>query len=806
MPTALILLGFVVLIALLYGGRGYMAWVGAVICWLTAWAVGGIASPVLFALVAVVMAALAAVFGVESWRQKYVSQRIIRSVQKQLPQIGETERIALEAGTVWWDGDLFSGRPDWQKLLGFKSRLLSDKERAFLDGPVEELCRMVDDWQIAQDRDLPPEIWDFLKKHKFFGMIIPESHGGLGFSAIAHSAVVAKVSSRSVPTACTLMVPNSLGPAELLLHYGTEDQRQYFLPRLAVGEEIPCFALTGPEAGSDAASTESTGVICRGEFQGQEVLGIRLNWRKRYITLAPVATVIGLAFRLYDPDALLGDEEDLGITCALIPAGLSGIDIGRRHDPMGVPFANGPIVGIDVFVPMDFVIGGADGVGEGWKMLMESLAVGRSISLPALSVGAAQLATRVTGAYGAVREQFGRPIGDFEGIEEPLARIAGLTYLMNASRVLTCAAVDAGEKPSVLSAVVKAYLTGSMRGIVNDAMDIRAGAAICRGRNNVLGRGFVAVPIGITVEGSNILTRSMIVFGQGAIRCHPYLQAEMTAVKDDDVPAFDQAIFGHLSFLCQNMARSFVLALSSGRVAGVPGAGHIGRQQQHFTRLSAAFALVADATTVLLGGALKRKEKLSGRLSDALAWLYMGSATIKRYHDAGQPAEDRQVMTWACEHALYQVQEALLGVLRNYPNRLVAMGLYAAIFPLGPRFKPPSDRLGGQVARDLLGKSKLRDRLTADIYVPEDEDFGLARLEGALDVISQAKPVAQKLKDAKRSGKLNGALAGQQADVAFSMGLIRPDEHERITAANRARDEAIQVDAYEPETYHQLRG
>ncbi len=806
MPTVLFFLGVIFFFALLYLGRGFVAWVGVGICWLAAWATAGIGSPVLFVAVALLLAAAALFFAAKSFRQKYLSARLLKFARGQLPEMGDTERIAMEAGTVWWDGDLFSGAPDWRKLFAFKPRLLSDKERAFLDGPVEELCRLVDDWQIAQDRGPSPEVWDFLKKHKFFGMIIPESYGGLGFSAIAHSAVVAKVSSRSVATATTLMVPNSLGPAELLLHYGTEDQRKYFLPRLASGEEIPCFALTGPEAGSDAAATESTGVVAEGSFQGQKVLGIRLNWRKRYITLAPVATVIGLAFRLQDPDGLLGGEADLGITCALIPAGLPGIDIGQRHDPMGVPFANGPIFGKDVFVPLDFVIGGQAGVGQGWKMLMESLAVGRSISLPALSVGAAQLATRVTGAYGAVREQFGRPIGQFEGVEEPLARIGALTYMMNAARVLTCAAVDGGEKPAVLSAIVKAYLTDTMRHIVNDAMDVRGGAAICRGPNNILGRGFIAIPIGITVEGSNILTRSMIVFGQGAVRCHPYLQAEMAALADDDLARFDQVIFQHLNFLGQNFARALVLGVTGGRVTQVPGAGRFGRQLQHFTRLSSAFALLADVTVITMGGALKRKEKISGRMADALAWLYLGSATLKRFYDAGQPKLEEKVMTWACERAQWEVQQALLAVLRNFPNRIVAALLYVAIFPLGPRYKPPSDHLGGEVAQALLGVSELRDRLTGDIFVPRDEDSGLARLESALLTITEAAPVAQKIRAARRDGKIKSRTAAEQIEEARASGLIRPDEHARILAAHEARDGAIQVDAFPPRVYVNLKG
>jgi acyl-CoA dehydrogenase len=549
----------------LYVGRPLLGFLAATGIVLLAWVATGVGSWTAFAVVAAIPLTVAALFGLPLLRRPLLSKRLMAALSGLLPRMGETERIALEAGTVWWDGELFSGDPDWQQLLAFQPRGLSEAEQAFLDGPVEELCRMLDDWQIWQDRAIPDEIWDYLKKERFFGMIIPREHGGLGFSAIAHSAVVAKVTSRSVPTVCALMVPNSLGPAELLLLYGTEAQRQHYLPRLATGEEIPCFALTEPHAGSDAAAPRSRGVVCRGRYDGEEVVGIRLDWDKRYITLAPVATLIGLAFHLSDPEGLLGGAAEPGITCALVPHHLPGIDIGAHHDPLGVPFPNGPIKGKGVFIPIDFVIGGREGVGNGWRMLMNCLAAGRSISLPSLSVGAAQLATRTVGAYGTVREQFGLPIGRFEGIEEALARIAGHTYLMNAARVITCGAVDAGEKPAVISGIVKAYLTQAMRDVLSDAMDIQAGAGICRGPNNILGRGFSSVPLGITVEGANILTRSMIVYGQGAIRCHPYLSAEMRAIEEKDLAAFDRAFFGHLTFAARNVVRALVLGLTGAR-------------------------------------------------------------------------------------------------------------------------------------------------------------------------------------------------------------------------------------------------
>ncbi|HZX90596.1 MAG TPA: acyl-CoA dehydrogenase, partial [Rudaea sp.] len=560
------LITFVVAIALLsallFLGYGFFAWTGAAAVWLLGWRILGVSSPLLFEACVIVLIALALIFGFPPLRRLLVSRFAMKAMAPVLPRLGDTERIALEAGTVWWDAELFGGRPDWEKLLAFQPQKLRPEEQAFLDGPVAELCARIDDWQIQQLRDLPASIWAFLKTNGFFGMGIPKEYGGHGFSAIMHSRVVARISTRSVAVAVTVMVPNSLGPGELLLHYGTDEQKKYYLPRLAKGDEIPCFGLTGPEAGSDAAATQSTGIVEKRIVDGKEVLGLRLDWKKRYITLAPVATLIGLAFRIKDPDHLLGDVEDLGISCALIPHDLDGVEIGQRHDPMGVPFMNGPIVGRSVFAPMDCIIGGNAGIGHGWRMLMECLAAGRSISLPALSVGAAQMATRISGAYATVREQFDTPIGRFEGIEEPLARIAGKTYMMTATRTLTCGALDAGEKPAVPGNICKAYLTDSMRQVISDAMDIRAGSAIQRGPRNTLARAWDAVPIGITVEGANILTRSMIIFGQGAIRCHPWVQREIAAADTQDIAAFDESFWGHVGLVFSNGARAFALAIA----------------------------------------------------------------------------------------------------------------------------------------------------------------------------------------------------------------------------------------------------
>jgi acyl-CoA dehydrogenase len=751
---------------------------------------------VVYIVIAALLALVAVLFGVSYLRQRFISSRIMRLVERALPRMSDTERAALEAGTVWWEGELFSGDPAWDRLLAFEANKLSQEERAFLDGPVEELCSMIDEWQIERAGDLPPEVWQFIKQHRFFGMIIPRSFGGLGFSATAHSDIITKIASRSVTAAVTVMVPNSLGPAELLLEYGTDEQKNHFLPRLASGEEIPCFALTGPEAGSDAASTESEGVVVMGRFEGRDVLGMRLNWEKRYITLAPVATLIGLAFRLRDPDHLLGTEEDIGITLALVPVSLSGITIGKRHDPLGVPFQNGPITGRDVFVPLDFIVGGQGRAGGGWRMLMESLAAGRGISLPALSVGAAELATRIVGAYGLVREQFDVPIGRFEGIEEPLARIGGRTYLMNAARKLTAAAIDAGEKPAVATAIVKAYLTESMRTVVADAMDIRAGAGICRGPRNPLASAHLAAPIGITVEGANILTRSLIIYGQGAIRCHRYLRDEMDAARTGDVKRFDAAFFAHAGALVRNVVRAFFFAFTGGPLRSVVPRGPAQKWSRSLTRASCAFAVISDATMLSLGGGLKRREKISGRLADALAWLYIGSAVLKRFSDEKARASDLPFAAWGVEHALYEVERALDGVLDNLPNRVMAAVLRLVVFPLGARRSPPSDALGATVARALL-EGDARERLTEDMYLPKPDEPGIGLLETALRRVVQAAPIATKLRHLVREGKLEDAPLDRLAEAARQAELLSEEEYARVADAEAARREAIEVDAFD---------
>jgi acyl-CoA dehydrogenase len=763
--------------------------------------------PVLLLILAWLVSAAMIAFTFTALRRSVISDRILPLLRRAMPAMSQTEREALEAGTVWWDAELFNGRPDWRKLLKTPPPRLTAEEQAFIDGPVEELCRMLDDWRITQeDFDLPPRVWEFIKHEGFFGMIIPTSYGGLGFSALAHSAVVMKIATRSITAAVTVMVPNSLGPAELLLHYGTEEQKNHYLGRLARGEEIPCFALTGPEAGSDASSIPDTGIVCRGEFAGKETLGIRLNWEKRYITLGPVATVLGLAFKLFDPDRLLGKRQELGITCALIPTDTPGIEIGTRHFPLNIAFQNGPNRGRDVFIPMEWVIGGAERIGQGWRMLMESLAAGRSISLPALSTGAGKLVCRATGGYARIRKQFKTPIGRFEGVEEVLARMAASTYMMDAARIMTAGAVDSGEKPSVISAIVKYQLTERMRRIVNDAMDVQGGTGICMGPRNFLGRAYQAIPISITVEGANILTRSLIIFGQGAVRCHPYVLKEMQALAEKNPYAasrdFDAALFGHLGFTLSNAVRALWLGLSGARLAMVPVRGAPRRYFQRLTRMSAAFALAADVAMLVLGGALKRKEKLSGRFADVLSQLYLASAVLKRYWDQGKPGADWPLVQWACDDALYAVQEGLDGLLKNFPVRWLAFMVRMLVFPLGKTYAPPTDLTGHQAAKLLLAPSMARDRLTEGMFVPRDGDGPLGRIEAALAQIERADAVERVLTDSVKGGLLPKAPIASLIELAVERNIIDKHDAEQLRAAEALRREVISVDDF-PKEYLQ---
>ena len=754
---------------------------------------------------------VAVVLNVSTLRRRFVSDRVLGVFRKVLPPMSQTERDAIESGTVWWDGELFSGRPNWARLLAVPQPKLTVDEQHFLDHEVEELCAMVTDWETTNVyKDLPPHVWQFIKDKGFLGMSIAREYGGLGFSAYAHSEVMTKLSTHSGTIAVTVMVPNSLGPGELLAHYGTEEQKRHYLPRLAKGLEIPCFALTNPYAGSDAAAIPDYGIVCRGEHDGAEVLGMRVTWEKRYITLGPVATLLGLAFRAYDPDHLIGDKEDFGITCALIPTTHPGVQIGRRHMPLNAVFQNGPNWGRDVFIPMDWVIGGQPMLGRGWRMLMESLAAGRGISLPATGTGMAKLAVRATGGYARVRQQFKTPIGMFEGIEEPLARMGGNLYMMDAARVLTAWAVDLGEKPAVLSGIAKLHLTERGRKVVIDAMDIAGGKGICMGPSNFIGAAYMQLPVAITVEGANILTRSLIVFGQGAIRCHPYVLREIEATREADRTkasvAFDRAMFGHVRFTLANMARALVMGFTGSHFVDVSAdvAPETRRYYQQLTRFSAALAFLADVSMGSLGGALKRKEKLSARLGDVLSLLYLCSATLKRYEMEGRQAGDAPLMHWAIWDAMFSAQSALEGVVSNFPNRVIAAVMRRIVFPLGRPYVVPSDRLGHEVAKLLIEPSATRDRLTAGMYLPQQVDHPVRVIERALVAVIAAAPIEVKIKTATRDGRLEaklppGAGLALLVERAQAAGIIDASEAETVLTAHELTAEVIRVDDFPPD-------
>jgi acyl-CoA dehydrogenase len=746
-----------------------------------------------------------AVLGIPFLRRLLVSGFILGVFRNILPQVSQTEQEALDAGSVWWDGDLFGGNPDWHKLLGIPRPQLTPAEQSFLDHEVEQLCAMLDDWDITHTRqDLPPEVWQFIKDKGFLGMIIPREYGGLQFSALAHSAVITKLSSRSGTGAVTVMVPNSLGPAELLLHYGTQAQKDKYLRRLARGQEVPCFALTGPFAGSDAGAIPDYGIVCRGEFNGEpDVLGVRVTWEKRYITLAPVATLLGVAFKLYDPEHLVGDSTERGITLALIPTDTPGVNVGRRHFPLNSAFQNGPTSGRDVFIPLDYIIGGRDCIGQGWRMLMECLAAGRSISLPASATGGVKLAARTSGAYGRVRKQFRLPIGKFEGVEEALARIGGNAYMMDAARVLTAAAVDLGEKPSVISAIVKYHCTERGRVVINDAMDVHGGKGICLGPDNYLARAYQQTPIGITVEGANILTRSMIIFGQGAVRSHPYVIREIQAAQDSDkkraVRNFDAALFGHITFTLSNAVRAPLFGITGGHGIHVPHGAETQRYYQQLTRYAAAFALLADAAMLVLGGGLKRHEKISARLGDVLSQLYLCSAALKRFEDDGRPHDDLPLLHWSLQDALYKIEHAFDGVLLNFPSRPAAWLLRMLVFPLGRSANPPSDQLGHQVAKLLLTPGAARDRLTAGMYIPVDENEAVGALEAALASTLQCEPLQARLEAARKAGQLRQLEEVPRISEARDAGLITAEEALLLERDYALRRKVIMVDDFAPE-------
>ncbi|MAG76025.1 MAG: acyl-CoA dehydrogenase [Colwelliaceae bacterium] len=749
-----------------------------------------------------IFAAIALPLNITSFRKEYISKPLLKLFKGIMPEMSRTEKEAIDAGTTWFEADLFRGNPDWNKLHSFPKPRLSAEEQAFLDGPVEEVCKMVDDWDTTHERaDLSQEVWQYLKDNKFFAMIIKKEYGGLEFSAYAQSRVLQKLTGASSVLASTVGVPNSLGPGELLQHYGTKEQQDYYLPRLVKGDEIPCFALTSPEAGSDAGAIPDFGIVCKGEFNGEEVLGMKLTWDKRYITLAPVATVLGLAFKMYDPDGLLGEEEDLGITCALIPTDLDGVITGRRHFPLNVPFQNGPTQGKEVFVPLDFIIGGPKMAGQGWRMLVECLSVGRAITLPSNSAGGVKSVALATGAYARIRRQFKLPIGKMEGIEEAMARIGGNAYLMDAVTTMSTGAIDLGEKPSVISAIAKYHLTEKMRDSITDAMDVHGGKGVCMGPANYLARGYQGAPVAITVEGANILTRNMIIYGQGAIRCHPYVLAELEAAGNSDfnkaLDDFDHALFGHIGFATSNIFRSLWMSLSGSRFVAKPHNDATGRYYQLMTRFSSNLAMLSDIAMLTLGGDLKRRERISARLGDILSHLYLASATLKRYNDEGRQSADLPLVQWAVEDSLYKTQVAIDELISNFPNKAVSIALRAIILPYGSWLTKPSDKLDHKVSRILQTPSETRNRIGQGQYLTREPENVLGMLEQTLDDILAAEPVYDKVCRAVGK-KLPFFRLNEVAEQGLAANAITAEEAELLKRAEIGRKATIDVDDFDP--------
>ncbi len=794
--------GWTIIVGIVVGFTLFAFWgvplgVWALAGLITLW---GLSAPVWLIAAYVVVCLL---FNIKPLRRTLVSRGIMKLLDALnfLPTISETERTAIEAGTTWVDAELFSGKPDLKRLSQESYPELSEKEREFLEGPVEEICSRVSDWEVFVRKGFTDETWDYLREHKFFGLIIPEKYGGLEFSASAHSTIITKLASRCGPLATTVMVPNSLGPAELLMHYGTDEQKDYYLPRLARGEEMPCFALTEPTAGSDAGAMTAEGEVFKGEDGG---LKIRLNFTKRYITLASISTIIGLAFKLRDPENHLGKGENLGITCALIPSDTEGVILGRRHDPLGVPFYNCPIDGKDAVISVDQIIGGREQAGNGWRMLMESLGVGRGISLPAQSVGGSKVASRALGAYTAVRRQFGINIGKFEGIEEPMARVGGFTYLMEAARRYTCGGIDIGNKPAVVTAIAKYYFTELGRKVINDAMDIQGGAGISRGPRNLLANGYIATPIAITVEGANILTRSLMIFGQGAIRCHPYAYREIEALTNKDLKAFDDTFWKHIGHVVRNGARALLMTLSRGALASSPVGGTASRYYKRLAWSSATFAFMADIALGSYGGGLKIKEKISGRFADILGWMYLATTVLRRFDAEGRPKEDEAFFKWSLEYAFAQIQQAFDAIYREIRVPGLSwlfrgpIGLWSRINRIGTM---PSDKLGSRVAQAMQEPGESRDRLTEGIYLPDDKEEALGRYEYALQTLKEAETVYRKLHKATKKKELPKVQPRFVIDEALEKGIITEEEAGRIRKAEDARVDMVQVDEFTQEEY-----
>ena len=746
--------------------------------------------------------AVFALLSIDDFRKARVSKPLFSMYKRALPPISETEREAIDAGTVWWEGELFTGNPDWEKLLDSGKPELTEKDQTFLDGPVEELCQMVDSWKLHfSEADIPEDVLAHIKKHKFLGMIIPEEYGGLDLSAVAQAAVMTKIYSVGGIVGNFVGVPNSLGPGELLVKYGTEEQKNHYLPRLASGEEIPCFALTGPLAGSDATSIPDTGVVCRGQWQGEEVIGMRLTFDKRYITLAPVATLVGLAFRLQDPDHLIGEVDDYGITCALIPRDTKGLEIGKRHLPIGDPFLNGPVRGKDIFVPLDTIIGGQEMAGKGWRMLVNCLSTGRVISLPSAANSIAKNALASTSAYARIRKQFGLPIGEFEGIQKPLARIAGLSYIVNAGLMHTAQAVAVGAKPAVPASILKYHCTEMARQVLLDAMDINAGKAVVKGPKNYLAVAYESMPVAITVEGANIMTRNLMIFGQGAIRSHPFILKEMELVEQEDeskaAEDFDELLFSHIGFTNANAARAFIFGLTSSLFAEAPMVSPVKRYYQHLTRLSSAFALLADASMLVMQASLKRREMISARLGDLLSCLYLASMVLKHYEDQGCPEADKPIVEWACQYLFNEYQQAMHEVLQNFPNISVALKLRLLVFPLGQHFNKPADTLETKIADLVLHNTESRQRVTEGIFDSLSEYSAVGALNEAMIMADAVAPLEARLKQAVKDQKIPSLLGIELINVGEEAGVISKDEAKQLREYDAKIMDIIHVDEFE---------
>lgn len=738
---------------------------------------------------------------VKAIRMPVLITPVYGAVKSILPKVSRTEQEALDAGTVGWDAELFSGRPDWSKLSAIRPLTLTPDEQAFLDNQTETACKMIDDWDIRNNRaDLSPELWQYLKDEGFLGMLIAKEHGGLGFSAQAQSMIVSKIASRSVAAGITVMVPNSLGPGELLEKYGTHEQKEKYLGRLARGQEVPCFALTGVHSGSDAGGMRDIGVVTKGMWEGKETLGVTLSFDKRYITLAPIATLVGLAFLLKDPDNLLGRGSDIGITLALVPRDHPGLDIGRRHFPSRQAFMNGPVRGTNVFVPMSYLIGGTDYAGQGWRMLMECLSTGRAISLPAIGSISIKQTLRTTSAYARVRRQFGIPVGLMEGVAEPLGEMVKRAYTFEAGRRLTASMVDEGQRPAVIAGLLKYTTTEAMRDSMDDAFDIHGGRAIQDGPGNYLFGAYMALPVAITVEGANILTRTLMTFAQGVLRAHPYLLKEVQAGKNPDRKAgleqFDVAFGGHTGFMLRNVVASFLHGVSNGAFASTPNQGPMAHWYRQLHRYSQAFALTADWTTVVLGGALKRKQKISGRMADILSDLYLISATLRRFEDEGQIAEDRELVEAIMADRIAALEDNFDAVFANFPNRFFAVAMRVLCFPLGRHARRASDRVNYRLAKAVLQPGAFRDRLTTGAYVSMDPEDITGVLEDAFIKVTEAEEIEGRFIKAARKGVIERRLDRDAIDDAVAAGVLNGNEAGIMRAADEATDRVVKVDDF----------